>query len=57
MIDRPQPSPSLHMKLIQRCTNCKRDLVLTEDGKCLECGQLIKKDKEKLVLKDYKDAI
>lgn len=35
------PEPSLQMRMIQRCPNCKRHLVLTEDGKYQECGEQI----------------
>ncbi len=32
------PDPSLQLRQIQRCPNCRRHLVLTEEGKCQECG-------------------
>lgn len=35
------PEPSLQMKQIQRCPNYKRRLVLTEEGKCQECGEQV----------------
>jgi len=37
------PVPTMQMKLIQRCPNCKRHLQLTLDGRCMECGEQINK--------------
>jgi len=33
--------PIPQLKQIQRCPNCRRQLVLTEAGKCQECGEEI----------------
>jgi len=38
------PEPTMQMKMIQRCPNCKKHLQLTLDGKCMECGQQINKE-------------